>query len=248
MTRRFVLMLLPAAALFLSACDVINAELNRVVVRGSGKIVTENRDVTGFHEVDLAGTGELTLDQGSTESLTVEADDNILPKIQTQVRDGRLIIEVEHGYSLQPSGPIRYKVVARELTGVGVSGSGKVLTGNLRCGDLTLRVSGSGALRLNDLAADNLEARISGSGDIEVPGKVNHQEVRISGSGEYHAQQLESQSADVTISGSGDSTVWVRDTLSAHVSGSGDIAYYGSPRVAKRISGSGKVRNVGQEP
>ncbi len=246
--KKLISMLLPVLALVLSGCEIIDAGLNAERIRGSGKVIQEKRDVRGFDGVKLAGTGELDLRQGEQESLTIEADDNILPRILTEVTGGTLVIRMERGVSVSPTTPIQYSLTVKDLANLELSGSGKINSGPLHSRDFSVRLPGSGSIRFDDLTADTLTAEISGSGSIQVPGKVVSQNVSISGSGDYDGRSLQSRSADVSVSGSGDSTVWAQDQLSAHISGSGRIDYYGNPKVTQHVSGSGKVRNVGDHP
>lgn len=248
MMKRIFCIALPAAAFFFCGCEGFDLALNAESLRGSGKVISEKRDVRGFRRVELAGSGELSIGQGNTESLSVEADDNILPRIKTDVVGDRLRIGIEHGVSIHPTAPIRYNLVVRDLAGLELSGSGKIIAGTLHCSDLAVDLSGSGSIRLDQLSADNLRAEIDGSGSIEIPGKVTHQDVQISGSGSYHARDLESRSAKVSIDGSGDATIWVHDSLSSDISGSGNVGYYGSPNITKSVSASGRVRSLGDRP
>ena len=238
------LLLLPA--MLLSGCDfVIDGGFDSRRVRGSGKVTSQQRNVSGFHEVEFTSVGEVTLEQGGSESLEIEAEDNLLPHIRTEVQGGRLLIGTERGVSISPTTTIRYRLKVREIDAIELSGSGKIVTSPLTSSEMRLDLPGSGVIRVGGLSARALEASISGSGDIEVPGRVGRVTVHISGSGEYDGGGLESETADVSISGSGDATVWVRDRLSASISGSGDVDYYGEPSVNKRVSGSGSVRGRG---
>ena len=69
--------LLALAVLPLCAC-------NFTAVRGSGNVVTQERQVSGFDSVALSGVGEVFITQGDKESLTVETDDNLMRYIQTE--------------------------------------------------------------------------------------------------------------------------------------------------------------------
>jgi hypothetical protein len=241
-------LLFPLFAFVFSGCDIIDANLNAERIHGSGRVIQEKRDVSGFNEVRLACVGELSVRQTDKESLSIEAEDNILPKIITEVQGGRLVIRTERGISLSPTVTIRYALTVRDLTALELSGSGKIHAAEIRSNDFSLRLPGSGEIRLDGLTADTLAAEISGSGKIEVPGKVASQRVRISGSGDYDGRNLQSRSADVSVSGSGDSTVWVQEDLTASISGSGKVDYYGNPRVSKHVSGSGGIRSLGDRP
>jgi len=246
--RNRILLFLPAVAIFFSGCDITDEVFNAERIRGSGKVVQQTRDVSGFTEVRLAATGEMEIRFGSSESLTIEGEDNLLPRLQAEVENGKLTIRAERGVSLSPTVPIHYTLVVEELTALELSGSGKIHAAPVRSRDFSVSVPGSGDIRLDELLADTLTAQISGSGSIEVPGKVVSQRVRISGSGDYDGSNLQSNSADVSISGSGDMQVWVRDDLRASISGSGRVDYYGNPKISRHISGSGKVRNIGERP
>ena len=247
MIRRIPL-LLPLLALALSGCDVIDASLNAERIRGSGHVVQENRNVSGFDSVKLAAMGEMNLRQGDRESLTVEAEDNILPRIQTEVEGSTLVIRVERGVSISPSTTVRYSLTVKELANLELSGSGKIYAAPIKSREFSVRLPGSGEIRLDNLAANSLTASISGSGSIRIPGRVSSQQVRISGSGDYDGENLQSRTADISVSGSGDSRVWVQDELTASISGSGHIEYYGNPRISQHVSGSGRTRNAGDRP
>src|SRR4051812_14457869 len=52
----------------------------------------EDRHLSGFNAVDLAGSFDVYITQGSTESVKVEAPDNIIDHILTEVRGGVLKI------------------------------------------------------------------------------------------------------------------------------------------------------------
>jgi hypothetical protein len=234
---------LPAASLLLGGCEFIDPDTIRV--RGSGRVITDERPVDGVTEVTLASIGDLKIEQGSPESLKIEAEDNILPKIRIEMHGGNVVIGSERGVSLSPTVPIRYTLVVRELRGIELSGSGTITASSLRSDELAVRLPGSGDIHVEEFNGSRLNSNISGSGEIEIRGAVETQDVGISGSGDYTAGDLQSRSATVHISGSGEAKLWVRDMLSANISGSGDVEYYGSPKVSKSVSGSGGVEGLG---
>lgn len=205
-------------SLLVCACDLLST--GNVVV-GSGKAAEETRPVGQFDAIDLSRSGQLVFRQGDSESLTIKADDNVLPLLTSTVQGGELHLGVRNNVSLQTHLPIVYTVTARNLKAV--------------------HLSGSGSAKLDSLSADRLEVRISGSGDVAASGRVRQQTVSISGSGSYHGAACQGAAADVHISGSGNVIVNVSDHLDAHVSGSGDINYLGHPSVNTDINGSGRV-------
>ncbi len=201
-----------AVLLMLSACSVVN---------GSGHVATENRQVSGFTKIELSGTGEVTIAQGDTESLTVEADDNVLPKLTSNVSDGTLKLDKKPGTTIRTKNPIRYRVTVKDLTGLGLSGSGSV-----QAQRMTLQM---------------LHVDISGSGTVNLGGSAVEQHIEVSGSGRYDAGELPSQQVTAEISGSGQVVVAVTQQLKIDISGSGMVTYTGDPTVEQSVSGSGRV-------
>lgn len=243
--RKSSFILLSALGAVLSGCVGGNWSYTPAV-KGSGHVVSEARPVSQFDRVAVSGSGSLSIVQGDQESLTIEADDNLLPLIQSEVTNGLLKIGPEH-VNVRPTKTIRYRLQVKHLKELSLSGSLEAEAKSLTSDRLLIRISGSGRIRLPRLQAKELEVRVSGSGDIQLAGKVDHQRVEISGSGSYRAGDCESQEAAVGISGSGNATIWAHATLEADVSGSGDVKYYGSPQVNTHISGSGRVHALGNK-
>jgi hypothetical protein len=224
-----------AIVLLLSAC-----------IRGSGRLDTESRDVRDFDRVALTGSGELTLTQGETESLTGETDLNVMRYVTSEVRGGTLVLGTRSGVSVWPT-RLRFTVGVRDLAGLTVSGSGDIVAERIDTDRLEITTSGSGDVRVNELAAEEVEVRISGSGNVDVAGKVNDQELTLSGSGKYRAEDLRSEAVTLRISGSGSATLWVTDSLEGRISGSGSVSYYGDPTTDVSTSGSGRAKALGDK-
>ena len=201
--------LVPVVALLLTGCGS----------SGSGRVETATRQISGVTAVQLTGAGELTIEQTGSESLTIEADADVLPKLTSDVVDGTLVLGTRG--SISSSRPIKYSLTVASLDGI--------------------EVTGSGTVRMSSVETDHLAVSISGSGDIDLAGRAESQVVKISGSGRYQAGDLESTTAEVHISGSGAAVVQVQDTLDVTVAGSGSVTYLGHPTVTQDVSGSGQV-------
>lgn len=208
-------------------------------VRGSGDVTTESREVSGFDEIALRGSGTVIVDVDGTESLTIEAEDNLLQYLTTEVVGGRL--ELEANRSISPTEDIVYTISAVSLEGLDVSGSGRINVSGVSGDRLDVNVSGSGSIDAPDLDVGSVSVDISGSGSVRIVGAADDLDLSISGSGEYEGAELVTASADVRVSGSGDAVVNVTDQLDASVSGSGNVEYLGDPSVTSSMSGSGNV-------
>jgi len=202
----------------------------------------EERNVPEFKEISLGISGDLYFTQGSPQKVVVEADESVLNKLLTEVRDGVLKIKFENwGMSLNK--PVTIWVTAPEVNGLYISGSGKIIAeGKVSTPDISLKISGSGKLTLNDLTASTSEVAISGSGDMYLTGSGDKMEIAISGSGNIFGDKFSVTGCEIAISGSGGCKIDATGKLEARISGSGDICYYSSPQIDANVSGSGKVR------
>lgn len=239
-----------ASAALLAAFVLLSTVSGCVIARGSGNVVNEQREVSGFDRIEVRGSGELVVDQGSEEGITVRADENLMRYVRTEVTGDTLVISIGSGgrpVSIWPSEPIRYTVGVKDLVGLTLSGSTEASIDGLKTSRFELEVSGSGSVDIADLEAETLSYALSGSGSAAMSGTVDEQTVKISGSGSYDAADLKSQRTTLTISGSGSTEVWAVDQLDIDVSGSGSVSYYGSPKVNQSVSGSGSVEGLGEK-
>ncbi len=215
-------------AVMLSGCTV-----------GSGEIITQTRSVEGFDEIDLRGSGEVRITVDGTESLTIEAEDNIIDHLTSDVSGSTLILGVDR--PITPTEDIIYTVTMASLEGIEISGSGAIEVSEFTTEDFAVDVSGSGAASITDVAAETVFVRISGSGAVAITGDADTLDLSISGSGSFDGDRLTTDTGDVDISGSGSATVNVKEILDVQVSGSGNVEYVGDPSVSVDSSGSGSV-------
>ena len=219
-------------------------------VAGSGTVVEQTREVSGFDAVDFSAVGDLEIRQGERESLVVTTDDNLLDYIKTEVRGNTLHIDLrQDGFPINftPTDGIRYTLTVKDLNDIDHSGAGNLSLAGLKTEQLQAKLSGAGNLDLRGLDVERLEVRLSGAGNITAVGQAAEQDIRLSGFGEYRGGDLDSDSAEVSVSGAGSATVWARATLRANISGAGSIRYYGSPAVDENVSGLGSIDRAGDK-
>lgn len=217
-------------------------------VSGSGTIKSESRAVSGFNGIALALDAQVEIQQGSAEGVTVEADDNILPLIETVVENGSLIIRrTSANASLSPS-KLKIVVHAKTIERLSIAGSGDIRAEALKAPALKASISGSGDMRIKSLEAGALKVNIVGSGDFSAAGHAASVHARIAGSGDVKAAKLEAKDVEVRIAGSGDAIVWARGTLKVKVAGSGDVKYFGDAALRQSVVGSGSIQRLGAAP
>jgi hypothetical protein len=223
----------------------------------SGHRVAETREVHDFDRVILRDYGALAITQGDEESLTIEAEPDILAQIETEVVDGGLDIRIggswfdklRHAVATSlVRQRIKYSLCVKTLTGLEVLGAARVRAPNLKIDHLALSLTGAGDIKVASLAADDLEVDLRGGGRIVMSGQVGAQRVVVGGAGIYDASGLETRSTAVDITGAGSATVWTIEDLSVAIRGMGSLEYYGPATVKKTISGAGSVTHLGSGP
>lgn len=188
---------------------------------GSGKAVSEHRSVGAFTAVELAGSNTVAVHVGPSRSVVVHGDDNLVGRVTTVVRGGRLVIADRPG-SFATRAPMSVTVTVPSLDTLVLSGSGNV-----------------GVVGVNTL---RLALTLTGSGNVVAAGSAATLDVSLAGSGTAQLRSLTARDVHATVSGSGAISVTATGSLDARVPGSGAILYAGSPaHVRTTITGSGAV-------
>jgi hypothetical protein len=237
--KKFLVLALTAIVIF-SSCRFVTGKR----VRGNGNVRTEQRSVGSFTAVASHGSFNVYVSNGQ-QSVKIEAEDNLLPYIDTYVDGATLHVRTREDAWLRPSRQIKIYVSAPDFTSIHSYGSGDII-GQSKITDsskLELAVSGSADIKM-DVTAPEIESEISGSGDIDLTGQTKSFRSRINGSGSVKAMGLQSEDATVKIFGSGNADVFASVKLDVHVAGSGDVRYKGNAQVSSNINGSGSVKKV----
>jgi len=214
--------------------------MDDLFIRGNGILQSETRFARPFTEVNSSGNFVVHVAPGDFYEIVVNAESNLLPYIETDVRNGKLNLSVAGVHNLKNTRPIEIFLVTPVLEAARLSGSGEITTGYYAPNHFEAVISGSGTVVT---AVDALSAslNISGSGNIDILGNVRTAEMVISGSGKIFAYDLVTVNCKSVISGSGNMYVNASRTLDVRISGSGNLFYIGNPAINATLSGSGKI-------
>ena len=214
-------------------------------IKGDGNVKTETRDVTEFSSLASAGSMDVNITYGSTNKLEIQADENLLPYIETTVTDGKLSIKASKNVNLKSKSKMIVNVSMTKVNSLQLSGSGNINGSGAFINDdkTNISISGSGNIKLEFDTFKDLELAISGSGNMELKGNgTNDITAHVSGSGNIDCSNINSNTTDAKISGSGNIKVYAKNSIDAQISGSGNVLYKGdAPSINSKVSGSGKV-------
>ncbi len=160
-----------------SSSQVVSSSTG-TTAQDSSDVTSESRDVSGFDEVELIGIGNLSIQQTGSESLTVEAEEDVLPEIRTEVADNRLIIGPEPGTTLNTTGPINYTLTVKDLNALKLSGAGSIDAQDISTDNLAVTMRGGsrdGGWRGREPGCPYLRCwQLSGKGSGEQRGEGQH--------------------------------------------------------------------------
>jgi hypothetical protein len=240
-TNRRLALVAIAAAL---AAGAAHAE----AVQGSGRIAKDNRPLAHFSAVALSLPAQVEVRLGDSESVVVEADDNLLPLIETSVDKGALRIRGVRDNLELKAHALHIVVNAKQVERVSLGGSGSIAAEVLRAPQLKFAIAGSGSIDVARAECESVAASLGGSGSLKIGGAAKAFSVKTGGSGTVFAGALQAHDVTVSTAGSGQTTVWAQDTLRVSSAGSGDVRYYGDPKVTTSSAGSGQVKRLGPAP
>ena len=160
-------------------------------VRGSGVRKTEKRDLPAFTSIETSGAFEVEVNCQKPASFEIEADDNIVPLIKTEVRNG--VLHVSNTKSYSTSGGIVMRITVPDLESV--------------------RSTGAGKFRVSDVKNENFEVRSTGAAQVVVAGQSKSVKISSTGAGKIDAHNLRASNADVNVTGAASVEVHATDEL-----------------------------------
>jgi len=242
----FLITTLLLLSLVLMACSIPVIK----VVKGSSVMATESREVGSFEAIQLDGAGRLVITQGESNALQIEAEDNLLPYLESSVVGNTLKLGFQDNFwqrTLLPTEPITYSLVVTDLNALTFNGAGDLEMNQLATSELSITVNGASQVRINDLTADSLQIQINGTGSVDVGGEVTTQTIGIDGAGTVQNGDLKSSQTILTANGLGIATVWVTDHLEVTFNGGGTLNYYGQPAIIQNINGAADINHLGDK-
>jgi hypothetical protein len=222
--------------ILLTGCSVLGEQ-------GNGNVIKQERKVSSFDAIDVSGAFDVFLSQGPTQSVFIEADENLMSVIKTGVFGSTL--RIENSKPIHNAKSLKVYITVKELRSIEVSGAVDIQTETkFTQNELSIEISGATDAKL-DLAVQKLEVNSSGGCKLMLTGMANTFDLDVSGAVDVRAFELLTENVSIDISGAGEAEVNVTKELKADVSGAANVKYKGSPaKVLTDVSGAGSVKKV----
>jgi len=251
--------------LFLTTLSIsVIAFFSFSIIKPSTKVVKENRNLSGFSQIQTYSSIDVYIKQGDKESVIVETNEEFQKQVLTSVEGGKLIIKTK-GCINNPD-KFNLYITVKNLSDIRSAGSGDIESqGVLKFPKLNFRLNGSGDLDMN-LDSKTVSLEVNGSGGVELEGKIDDLDMHIFGSGDIEIATIDYNSVLLSISGSGDvkllgtaklfnvdivgsgdidcASFKVKET-NINSTGSGDISLYVEDTLNLKLAGSGDFKLLG---
>ena len=193
-------------------------------VQGSGVRKAEKRDLGVFKSIETNGAFDIQVTSQQPASFEIEGDDNLLPLVKTEVRNGVLRIYNDGAYSA--SRAISVRISQPDLEAVSSNGAADI--------------------RVTNVKNDQLTISWQGAGRIEAAGETKFVSISSTGAGKLDTSRLRAERAKLSVTGAAHVDVYASQQLDVTVSGVGKVTYHGNPGVVnKSVSGLGSVNKKG---
>lgn len=207
--------------------------------KGNGVVVTDTRSVTeDFTKVSAAEGLMVYVTQADEFSIEVEADENVIGLIETDIRNGKLRIHTEENIGNATKNI--YVSLPKVTTLRGSSGAHLTTKNTIKANELEVDGSSGATLEL-EIAADEIDIEASSGANLNISGTADDAIVDVSSGGNVNAKNLATQTCDADASSGGNVKIQVAKSLVADASSGGNISYSGEPNVQKKKSVSGSV-------
>jgi hypothetical protein len=236
----FLLALLTGAAV--AGCQKGGADC----FTSTGKIITEERILSSFDSIEMNDNVNLILTQDSVQKVEVEAGENIIGKISTEVIDRQLVIHNHNtcNWVRSYSKPLNVNVHLKNIWKIMYNSAGNLTTSNQLSPDsMKLEIwGGAGSVDMNVNTGWCYILMHLGSVDVTLHGHASITSMSQNDYGRINLGELATAYAFVTNTGSNDCYVRASTALDATIGNIGNIYYTGNPHtVNAHINGAGQV-------
>jgi Putative auto-transporter adhesin, head GIN domain len=208
---------------------------------GSGNIISETRSTGNFDGISVGGGFDVEVKIGTTTTVMVEADDNIMKYIETTVSGNTLKIRTEdmNNYS---DVHMKIFITAPAIKRIKASASAEVDVMDVLAGtdQLTFGAS-SGANIKAEVDAPQVSADVSSGASINLKGKTKTYSAEASSGAEIRSGELLSENTTVKVSSGASATVHASVSLTANASSGASVTYTGGATVNQSVSSGGSV-------
>ena len=211
------------------------------LVSASALAGAQDRDVPTFDSIHVASGIRANVSVGPRKALHVEADEDVLPFVETRVENGTLHIGFKPHTRLRNTSDVLVTAQTPELHAVAASGGAIVRASLTKADESALAADGGGEIRVRGVDARTLLAKASGGSVLQVAGRAEKVELNLSGGSHFDGPQLEARDVEVHGSGGAEAELRASGNVRGGLSGGSGLHVRGGARASVATSGGSEV-------
>lgn len=201
--------------------------------RGNGNVVTETRNVDENFTSVIASEGlDVYVSQDDNESIKVEADDNIIGLIRTDIKNGVLKVHTEKRIGRAKSKKVYISL--SDITSLKSNSGADLYGASILKGDRITLKSSSGADLKVEVEANEVDCSASSGADLIVSGSANVLYADASSGSDIKAGRLVVEKCIAEATSGADVRVNATKEVSIKSNSGGDVHYSGEPATVKK--------------
>lgn len=207
-------------------------------IKGSRNVVSEDRNISSnFENIKVQQGINLYLTQGKSTEISVEADDNIIDLLRTEVKNNELKIYFEKNVNRAKAKNVY--LTTDDISAIRTSSGAQVKSENtIEVGSLDLDSSSGSSIKIR-VNANEITSESSSGSNIKIAGKTATFSANSSSGSSIDADDLTTTDAYAKASSGSNIDLNVTGKLTAKASSGGDIDYEGNPTDVNKDTSSG---------
>ena len=189
---------------------------------GSGDLVKQERSVKDFTGVSFSHAIHTEIRRGGAYSVVVEADDNVIDRVKTDVRGDLLKVTMD-GNSFE-NVTVNVTITMPSLQELRGSGAARGQISGFREDKMRIDFSGAAHLEFSDTTVGELALEASGAIRLDL-------------------DDLQARTADIDVAGASNVSLHVTEEVSGDVSGASNVRNKGGANTRVNSSGAARFRS-----
>ncbi len=231
----------PGFYYFLVFYLTISAVWGQKNVKGSGYVLTQQRETADFTSIEISRGIDVAIVRGEMEPITVEADDNLFSYIKTTVKNKVLKIYIPDSVNIVKYASMNVLISMPTLGSLKASNHSRIdawpQIWNLRTIRLEATTGGQIRIRLKSRRYSGRGTHLRNPGDQRRSPKLTSHFLKTAA--RLEARELETQNADIQLSIGAKAEIQVNQRLTYDLYGHSRLVIKGNPQIENSHNYSG---------
>jgi hypothetical protein len=179
---------------------------------------------------------------GPKAPIRISADDNLLPLVTTEVKNGRLIVGFKDNTTIDTKNPLKVTITTPKPDFLGASGAADVTAKVAASESFEIEASGASQANVSGIETSKLVVKASGASRMTMAGRAKSAKVELSGASQIHSKELTTEELHADLSGASHGDVQATASVRADLSGASSLNVAGNPpKQAVETSGASSI-------